>query len=114
MKVIVGLGNPGKDYAGTRHNIGFELVDALAAANGIQVNQRLYRSLVGRGLIAWQKVILVKPQTFMNLSGEAVAHLVQREPLPLDSLLVVSDDIHLPVGRIRLRARGSSGGQNGL
>lgn len=114
MKVIVGLGNPGKDYAGTRHNVGFELVDALAAANGIAVNQRLYRSLVGRGQIAGQRVMLVKPQTFMNLSGEAVAQVVQREQLPLENLLVVSDDIHLPVGRIRLRARGSSGGQNGL
>jgi len=114
MKVIVGLGNLGKDYAGTRHNIGFELVDALAAAHGIRVDQRLYRSRVGRGVIAEQKVMLVKPQTFMNLSGEAVAQVVQREKLPLENLLVVCDDIHLPIGRIRLRAKGSSGGQNGL
>jgi PTH1 family peptidyl-tRNA hydrolase len=114
MKVIVGLGNPGKDYARTRHNVGFDLVDSLAAANGIQTNQRLYRSLVGRGQIAGQRVMLVKPQTFMNLSGEAVSQIVQREQLPLENLFVVSDDIHLPVGRIRLRAKGSSGGQNGL
>ena len=114
MKLIVGLGNPGREYAGTRHNIGFELVDALAAAHTIKINQRLARSLVGRGNIGGEAVLLAKPQTFMNHSGEAVAALVRREQIPLENLLVVMDDVHLPPGRLRLRARGSSGGHNGL
>jgi PTH1 family peptidyl-tRNA hydrolase len=114
MKVIVGLGNLGRDYEGTRHNVGFELVDALANAHGIKVDYRAHKSLIGRGTVADEKVLLVKPQTFMNLSGEAVSALLQREVIALHDLLIVSDDINLPVGRIRLRAKGSSGGQNGL
>jgi peptidyl-tRNA hydrolase, PTH1 family len=114
MKVIVGLGNPGKEYEGTRHNVGFELVDALAAAHSIKVDSRMHKSLVGRGTIGDNKVMLVKPQTFMNLSGEAVTAVLQREVIHLPDLLIVCDDIHLPVGRIRLRGKGSSGGQNGL
>ncbi|MES2465448.1 MAG: aminoacyl-tRNA hydrolase [Armatimonadota bacterium] len=116
MKLIIGLGNPGKEYAGTRHNIGFDLIDALASAHKIKVDQRLsgVRALVGRGVIAGQSVLLVKPQTFMNLSGEAVGPLMRRESTPLSDILVLSDDIHLPVGKLRLRSKGSSGGQNGL
>ena len=112
--MIVGLGNPGKDYAGTRHNIGFEVIDALAAAHKIKVEQRVARALVGRGNIAGQDVLLVKPQTFMNDSGQAVAALLRREPVPLTNLLAIFDDVHLPPGRLRLRAKGSSGGHNGL
>lgn len=112
--MVVGLGNPGRDYAGTRHNVGFELVDLLAKAHGIKIEQRVARAKVGRGHIGGQPVLLVKPQTFMNLSGEAVAALVRRERVTLPHLLVISDDVHLPVGRIRLRAKGSSGGQGGL
>jgi PTH1 family peptidyl-tRNA hydrolase len=114
VKLIVGLGNPGKEYAGTRHNIGFELIEALAAAHRIKVDQRVARALVGRGNIAGETVLLAKPQTFMNDSGFAVASLVRREQIPLENLLVVIDDTHLPPGRLRLRARGSSGGHNGL
>lgn len=116
MKLIVGLGNPGREYAGTRHNIGFELIDLLAKSHQIKVEQRVARALVGRGVIAGEAVLLVKPQTFMNLSGEAVAALIRREPQasPLTDLLIITDDVHLPVGRLRLRAKGSSGGQNGL
>lgn len=116
MKLIIGLGNPGTEYAGTRHNIGFALVDALAAAHKIKVDQRItgVRARVGRGIIAEQPVMLVKPQTFMNLSGEAVAPLMRREAVPLSDILVLSDDIHLPVGKLRLRSKGSAGGQNGL
>jgi peptidyl-tRNA hydrolase, PTH1 family len=114
MKMIVGLGNPGKEYAGTRHNVGFALIDALASAHRIPVDQRLARARVGRGTIAGERVLLAKPQTFMNLSGEAVAALVRREGVSLENLLVVVDDVHLPPGRLRLRARGSSGGHNGL
>jgi PTH1 family peptidyl-tRNA hydrolase len=114
MKLIVGLGNPGKDYAGTRHNIGFELVDALAAAHGIKVDQKRDRALVGRGNIAGQTVLLAKPQTFMNDSGVAVAALARRENIALSDLLVIVDDTHLPPGKLRFRAQGSSGGHNGL
>ena len=116
MKLIIGLGNPGTEYAGTRHNIGFDLVNALASAHKIKVDQRItgVRARVGRGLIAGQPVMLVKPQTFMNLSGEAVAPLMRREAVPRSDILVLCDDIHLPVGKLRLRSKGSSGGQNGL
>lgn len=114
MKLIVGLGNPGREYVGTRHNVGFALIDALASAHGIAVDQRLARARVGRGSIAGEPVLLAKPQTFMNLSGEAVAALARRERVSLEDLLVVVDDVHLAPGRLRLRARGSSGGHNGL
>jgi PTH1 family peptidyl-tRNA hydrolase len=116
MKLIIGLGNPGKEYVGTRHNIGFDLIDTLASAHRIKVDQRLggVRALVGRGVIAGQPVMLVKPQTFMNLSGDAVGPLLRRENVGLTDFIVLTDDIHLPVGKLRLRAKGSSGGQNGL
>ncbi len=114
MKLIVGLGNPGKDYERTRHNVGFELIDALAAAHGASVSLRRQRALTGRVVIAGTSVVLAKPMTFMNLSGDAVALLLAREAIGPADLLVVTDDIHLPPGRIRLRAQGSSGGQNGL
>lgn len=112
--MIVGLGNPGREYTRTRHNVGFELIDALASAHGIKVEQRVARALVGRGAIGGETVLLVKPQTFYNNAGEAVAALLRREQVPLENLLIAMDDLHLPVGRLRLRARGSSGGNNGL
>lgn len=114
LTAIVGLGNPGREYEGTRHNIGFELVDRLASTHRIALTNRVFRALTGRGVIAQHNVVLVKPQTFMNLSGETVGQLVAREELPPSRLLVVCDDIHLPVGKIRFRSQGSSGGQNGL
>lgn len=114
MKLIVGLGNPGPTYDGTRHNIGFELVDQLAAAHSIKVDYRQGRAVTGRGTIAGQAVLLAKPMTFMNNSGESVLALKEKEGLALSDILVISDDINLPVGRIRLRSQGSSGGQNGL
>ena len=116
VKLIVGLGNPGKDYDGTRHNIGWEVIDALASRHGIKVvtRERTFKSVVGRGQIAGHDVLLVKPQTFMNLSGDAVEAIVRQESLALTNVLILCDDIHLPVGRIRLRGKGSSGGQNGL
>ena len=113
-KIIVGLGNPGAEYTGTRHNVGFELVDAFAAAHGIKLDQTLFRARIGRGVIAGQRVLLARPQTYMNESGVSVRQIIQKEEVPLENLLVVCDDIHLPVGTIRLRAKGSSGGQNGL
>lgn len=115
MHLIVGLGNPGDEYAPTRHNLGFMLVDKLAADAGIRVKRRDCGSLVGAGLIENQRVTLVKPQTFMNLSGEAVSCLnSKREGEDENSLIVISDDLALPYGAIRLRERGSAGGHNGL
>ena len=114
--MIVGLGNPGSEYESTRHNVGFLLIDKLAADAGITVKRRECRSLVGGGVIEGRRSKLVKPQTFMNLSGEAVACLrAKDEPAETDkSVIVISDDLALPFGTIRLRARGSAGGHNGL
>jgi PTH1 family peptidyl-tRNA hydrolase len=114
--LIVGLGNPGKEYEWSRHNLGFMLIDKLAGEAGIDVKKRECQSLVGRGEIEGRAVKLVKPQTFMNLSGEAVACLLARyEPAdPGEKLVVISDDLALPFGKIRIRARGSAGGHNGL
>src|SRR5947209_19232948 len=114
--LIVGLGNPGERYERTRHNLGFMLVDRLARQSNAQVKRSECRALVGRAESEGRAVELVKPQTYMNLSGESVACLLRkREGLkPAGDLLVVSDDIALPFGSIRLRARGSSGGQKGL
>jgi len=116
MYLIVGLGNPGSEYEWTRHNVGFMLIDRLAADAGVVVKRRECRSLVGGGIIEGERAKLVKPQTFMNLSGEAVACLVAKgEPDENGkSLIVISDDLALPFGTIRLRARGSAGGHNGL
>jgi peptidyl-tRNA hydrolase, PTH1 family len=116
MHLIVGLGNPGSEYEWTRHNVGFMLIDQLAANAGVVVKRRECRSLVGGGLIEGERSKLVKPQTFMNLSGEAVACLGAKDELDEvgKSLIVISDDLALPFGTIRLRARGSAGGHNGL
>ncbi|HSQ23100.1 MAG TPA: aminoacyl-tRNA hydrolase [Pyrinomonadaceae bacterium] len=117
MFFIVGLGNPGDEYAQTRHNLGFMLIDKLAADAGAKVKRHECQSLVGSGLIENQRVKLVKPQTFMNLSGEAVSCLISRgegSETATDSLIVISDDLALPFGTIRLRQRGSAGGHNGL
>jgi peptidyl-tRNA hydrolase, PTH1 family len=114
MFLIVGLGNPGDEYAGTRHNLGFMLIDKLAAQAGAALKRKECRSLVGSALIEGQRVMLVKPQTFMNLSGEAVSCLTQKGELEGSSLIVIGDDLALPFGAIRLRERGSAGGHNGL
>ena len=115
-RLIVGLGNPGEQYAWTRHNLGFMLVDWLAREAGAQVKRRECRALLGAALIAGERVELVKPQTFMNLSGEAVSCLLSKAERERDpsSIIVVSDDLALPFGTIRLRPRGSAGGHNGL
>jgi PTH1 family peptidyl-tRNA hydrolase len=112
--LIVGLGNPGTEYANTRHNLGFMLVDLLAEAAGAAVKREECRSLIGRAEIEGQKVELVKPQTYMNLSGEAVSCLLAKDERLESRLIVVSDDLALPFGRIRIRPRGTHGGQNGL
>jgi PTH1 family peptidyl-tRNA hydrolase len=114
--LIVGLGNPGKEYERTRHNLGFMLIDKLASASGIEVKRRECQSLVGAGLIEGRPVKLVKPQTYMNMSGDAVSCLLAKDGLvePGGNLIVISDDLALPFGKIRIRARGSAGGHNGL
>src|SRR3954454_15643257 len=117
--LIVGLGNPGKEYESTRHNLGFMLIDKLAHDEGISVNSRECNSLVGRGVIEGTRTKLVKPQTFMNLSGPAVVCLLAKieseSPAErLGQLVVISDDLALPIGQIRIRERGSAGGHNGL
>jgi peptidyl-tRNA hydrolase, PTH1 family len=116
MRLIVGLGNPGPEYEWTRHNLGFMMIDNLARTNGIEVTRRECQALVGRGQIDGREVKLVKPQTFMNLTGESVRCLFARHKIehPDDKLIVISDDLALPFGVIRIRARGSAGGHNGL
>jgi PTH1 family peptidyl-tRNA hydrolase len=116
MRFIVGLGNPGVEYEWTRHNLGFMLVDLLASEAGTKIKRRDCRALVGRAKLEGVEVELIKPQTFMNLSGESVACLLsKRGPQPnVGDLIVISDDVALPSGSIRIRARGSAGGHNGL
>jgi PTH1 family peptidyl-tRNA hydrolase len=114
--LVVGLGNPGAEYEWSRHNLGFMLIDKLSAESGIDKFRRECQSLVSRGEIEGRVVKLVKPQTYMNLSGAAVACLVHKHKLaePGENLIVISDDLALPFGKIRIRARGSAGGHNGL
>jgi PTH1 family peptidyl-tRNA hydrolase len=112
--LIVGLGNPGARYEKTRHNLGFMLVDWLARKLSAQVKREECRALIGRAEIENQKIELVKPQTFMNLSGEAISCLLKKETRSREKLIVISDDLALPLGTLRLRARGSAGGHNGL
>ena len=114
--LIVGLGNPGKEYEWSRHNLGFMLIDKLANDEGIAVGRRECSSLVGRGPIEGTVTKLAKPQTFMNLSGQAVSCLLAKlnSESPIEQLVVISDDLALPLGKIRVRERGSAGGHNGL
>src|SRR2546423_8798804 len=114
MFLIVGLGNPGTEYARTRHNLGFRLVDTLAAAAAVNIRRSECQSFVGSGLIENKRVKWAKPQTFMNLSGDAVSCLISKPELDAPILIVISDDLALPFGAIRLRQRGSAGGHNGL
>lgn len=115
MFVIAGLGNPKKEYDNTRHNIGFALIDALAEKYRISVLSSRCRALVGKGIIEGHKVILAKPLTYMNLSGESIRPLADYYKIdPSTELIVVSDDVNLPPGQIRIRKKGSAGGHNGL
>ena len=115
MYIIVGLGNPKREYENTRHNIGFDVIDKLADLYGISVNEGKHKGLLGKGVIEGQKVILVKPLTYMNLSGECVRSVIDYYKVdPETELIVVADDISLDVGHIRIRKKGSAGGHNGL
>src|SRR5262249_33551484 len=114
MKLIIGLGNPGTKYAGTRHNIGFEVIDYLAAAPGTSAVREKFHSLTVEQRDGTETFLLMKPLTFMNLSGRAVRAGVDFYKLPLADVLVISDDFNLPLGKLRVRTKGSHGGQNGL
>lgn len=115
MFIIAGLGNPSKEYEKTRHNVGFDTVDAIADKYNINVMELKHKAKIGKGYIGGEKVILVKPLTFMNLSGESVRAVIDYyKAEPATDLIVISDDISLPPGQIRIRKRGSAGGHNGL
>ncbi len=114
MKVVVGLGNPGRQYAGTRHNVGFDVIDYLAKGPGVGSSRSAFQAEVVEMTEGGEKVLLVKPQTFMNLSGRAVRAVLDFYKLTPADLLVVCDDYNLPLGKLRVRAKGSAGGQNGL
>lgn len=114
MKVIVGLGNPGKQYEKTRHNAGFLVIDEVASKLGISISTNKFKALIGEAFVGTEKVILVKPQTFMNLSGESVGEVVRYYNVDSEDLLVISDDMDITVGSLRLREKGSSGGQKGV
>ena len=115
MFLIVGLGNPTKQYEKTRHNIGFDVMDALAEKYNISISENKHKALCGKGVIEGMKVVLAKPQTYMNLSGESVAELINYYKLdPESELIVIFDDISLEPGNIRIRKKGSAGGHNGI
>ena len=115
MYIIVGLGNPKREYENTRHNIGFDVIDRLAEQENIAVLEKKHKALIGKGYVAGQKCILAKPQTFMNLSGESVRELIDYYKVDeKEELIVISDDISLEVAQIRVRKKGSAGGHNGL
>ena len=114
MKIVIGLGNPGRQYAGTRHNVGFEVIDYLAAAPSVGGARSAFQADVFEATEGGEKLLLLKPQTFMNLSGRAVRAALDFYKLTAADLLVVCDDYNLPLGKLRVRAKGSHGGQNGL
>jgi len=114
MYIIAGLGNPGRRYENTRHNLGFITVDLLAKRNGIKTNKIKHKALVGEGIVSGQKVLLLKPQTYMNLSGESIREALEYYKIETENLLVVYDDIDIPAGQIRVRRKGSAGTHNGM
>jgi len=112
--VVVGLGNPGRAYANTRHNVGFDTIDLLAERNNIKINKIKFKSVYGEGTIGNEKVLLVKPQTFMNNSGITVRDIYQFYKLPIENIIVIVDDIDIPFATVRIRGKGSAGSHNGL
>ena len=112
--LIAGLGNPTKKYEGTRHNVGFETIDILSSDCGIEVREKKHKALCGKGMINGSRVILAKPQTYMNLSGESLRLIADFYQIPPENIIVICDDINLPCGQLRIRVRGSAGGHNGL
>ncbi|MGN1058878.1 MAG: aminoacyl-tRNA hydrolase [Clostridia bacterium] len=114
MYVIVGIGNPGRQYENTKHNIGFISLDFLSASWNIPMRQIKHKAVIGEGQIKGERVLLVKPQTFVNLSGESVGEIMRFYKLPPENLIVIYDDVNLDTGRVRIRPKGSDGGHNGM
>lgn len=114
MYIIVGLGNPTREYEGTRHNIGFDVITRIADDNNIAMDFKKHKAICGKGYIEGQKVILAQPQTYMNLSGESVRELVDFYKVNEEELIIIYDDISLDVGQLRIRGKGSAGGHNGI
>ena len=114
MKAIIGLGNTGKKYEHTRHNVGFDVLSLVAEKTNIIMNKNKYQALIGEGNFAGEKVVLALPQTFMNLSGESVKKLVDWYKIPTSHLLIIYDDVDLPLGKVRMRTKGGAGTHNGM
>ncbi len=114
MKLIIGLGNPGRQYENTRHNVGFNVIDKLSEELAIPLDRQKFNGLYGMGHISGEKVILLKPLTYMNLSGECIRPLMDYYGISTEEIVVIYDDLDLPVGKIRLRSKGSAGGHNGI
>lgn len=114
MYIIIGLGNPTKEYDKTRHNVGFAVIDELAERMNIEVEEKKHRALCGKGMLNGQKVVLAKPQTFMNLSGESVRSIVDFYKVTSEEVIIIYDDISLEPGQLRIRTKGSAGGHNGI
>jgi PTH1 family peptidyl-tRNA hydrolase len=114
MKMIVGLGNPGKQYEKTRHNIGFEVVDKLSAKWGIPLDQSKHKGIYGIETVNGEKILLLKPLTYMNLSGESISAVMNFYKIEKENIVILYDDLDLPIGKIRLRQKGSAGGHNGI
>ena len=114
MFLIIGLGNPGREYDGTRHNIGFEAIDYLSKKYNIDINKSKFKGVFGEGFIGGQKVILLKPTTYMNLSGESVREVINFYKIDNNNIIVIYDDISLEIGKLRIREKGSAGGHNGI
>lgn len=112
--VVVGLGNPGRDYANTRHNVGFDTIDLLGSRNNIKLNKIKFKSVYGEGFINGEKVILVKPQTYMNNSGETLRDIYNFYKIPIENIIVIVDDVDIDFAQVRIRGRGSAGSHNGL
>ncbi|MBE7039443.1 MAG: aminoacyl-tRNA hydrolase [Ruminococcaceae bacterium] len=114
MYIIVGIGNPGKKYESTRHNIGFIAIDYMAALYDIKVNKIKHKALIGEGKIEGERIMLVKPQTFVNLSGESIREIADYYKVPAENVIVIYDDVSLEAGSVRIRKKGSDGGHNGI
>lgn len=114
MYVVVGLGNPGNEYRMTRHNIGFEVVDYMASQNNVKINKIKFKAVYGEFNMSGEKVVLLKPQTYMNLSGNSVKEICDFYKIPPENVIVICDDIALEAGKLRIRAKGGAGGHNGL
>lgn len=114
MHLIVGLGNPEEDYSNTRHNMGFDTINKLAKQYEIEVNQKKFKGLYGTGIIEQKKVILLKPQTFMNLSGESIKEAINFYKIELEKLIVIYDDMDIEPGKVKIRKTGGAGAHNGM